>query len=79
MKILVHDVFQQFPVTAHILESDPTNPDMYAPFHCWKCGKLLFQFNGTCILSQPGPISSGVPVIHFCRNCKHRHLVSSII
>jgi len=46
MKVYIGANEQNFPVTSHILESDNLNPDRFNAFHCWRCGKILFQFSG---------------------------------
>ena len=79
MKVLIGGMDENLKVTSHILESDPLEPDMFHLFHCWACGKPLMQFGGEEVMSVPGGVKSYLPIIVMCRNCKRRHLFSSIV
>lgn len=84
MRVLLHTIDNipqevNYNLTSHVLESDHVNPELFHLFHCWKCGKQLFQFSGNVVQSVPGPIFSPLPFIQFCKHCKQRHLINSIL
>lgn len=79
MKAIIEGIEQDLKLTSHILESDPFNPSMFLMFHCWKCGKSLFQFSGNVIMTVPGETPTTLPIIYMCRTCKQRHLINSIL
>lgn len=69
-----------FNVTSHVLENNTQDlADTFAPFHCWKCGKLLIMVKGNALYSGPGLTQGFLPVLHLCRTCKQHHLFNSIV
>lgn len=76
---MIGDIEQNYKLTSTVLESDPENPSMFHLYHCWRCGKQLFQFSGNAVQIVPGPIVTTLPLISLCRVCKQRHLIASIL
>lgn len=74
-----HDLEKKIQVTTVTLSPDIDDPTMskFYMFHCWKCGGMVTQFNGTVSHQVPDitPLSK-FPVIIRCPNhrCKQKFI-----
>lgn len=79
MKVFIQETEQNIKVTSLILEQNHLNPEIMKMFHCSDCGKALFQYNANLVMMLPGGTFSSIPIINFCKICKKRYLLNSIL
>jgi len=79
VQVIIQGVQKDIPITSLILERDSLQPDMLKKFHCSDCGKFLFQYIGSLVMIVPGATQAIVPILTFCKDCKKRFLINSII